>query len=82
MVERDPQATAIVDGPLRLSYAEWLEKIRRLVTALDELGVQRGDHLVAMLQNRWEMATLHWACQLAGIIITPLNWRAKTDELD
>jgi 2-furoate---CoA ligase len=67
---------------LRLSYAEWLEKIRRLVTALDELGVRRGDHLVAMLQNRWEMATLHWACQLAGIIITPLNWRAKKDELD
>lgn len=81
-VERDPQATAIVDGPLRLSYAEWLEKIRRLVTALDKLGVERGDHLVAMLQNRWEMATLHWACQLAGVIITPLNWRAKTDELD
>ncbi len=82
MVERDPRAAAIVDGPLRLSYAEWLEKIRRLVTALDELGVQRGDHLVAMLQNHWEMATLHWACQLAGIIITPLNWRAKKDELD
>lgn len=82
VVERDPQATAIVDGPLRLSYVEWLEKIRRLVTALDELGVERGDHLVAMLQNRWEMATLHWACQLAGVIITPLNWRAKLDELD
>lgn len=82
VVERDPQATAVVDGPLRLSYAEWLEKIRRLVTALDKLGVQRGDHLVVMLQNRWEMASLHWACQLAGVIITPLNWRAKTDELD
>ena len=27
-------------------------------------------------------ATLHWACQLAGIVITPFNWRAKADELD
>ena len=35
-----------------------------------------------MLQNRWEAATLHWACQFAGIIITPLNWRATADELD
>ena len=25
---------------------------------------------------------MHWACQLAGIIITPLNWRATADELD
>ena len=35
-----------------------------------------------MLQNRWEAATIHWACQFAGIIITPLNWRSTADELD
>ena len=35
-----------------------------------------------MLQNRWEAATLHWACQFAGIVITPVNWRATADELD
>jgi 2-furoate---CoA ligase len=34
------------------------------------------------LQNRWEAATLHWACQLAGLVITPINWRAKADEID
>ena len=42
----------------------------------DELGLKPGDHLVTVLQNRWEAATLHWACQFAGIIITPVNWRA------
>ena len=35
-----------------------------------------------MLQNRWEAATIHWACQFAGIIITPLNWRSTAEELD
>ena len=35
-----------------------------------------------MLQNCEAAATLHWACQLAGIVITPVNWRAKADELD
>ncbi len=25
---------------------------------------------------------MHWACQFAGIIITPLNWRSTADELD
>ena len=81
-VERDANAVAIVDGELRLTYAAWLEKISSLVAALDALGLKRGDHLVAILQNRWEAATLHWACQLAGIIATPLNWRVKAEEID
>jgi 2-furoate---CoA ligase len=34
------------------------------------------------MQNRWEMATLHWACQFLGLVITPLNWRAKDDEVE
>jgi 2-furoate---CoA ligase len=38
--------------------------------------------LLVVLQNRWEMATLHWACQFAGIVIVPLNWRAKPEELE
>jgi 2-furoate---CoA ligase len=81
-VERNPGAVAIVDGARRLTYAAWFEEIGRAVAGLDRLGLKRGDHLVVVLQNRLEMATLHWACQLAGIIITPLNWRAKADELD
>ncbi len=28
------------------------------------------------------MAILHWATQLAGIIVTPVNWRAKPSEID
>ena len=35
-----------------------------------------------MLQNNWQAATIHWACQFAGIIVTPVNWRAKDDEID
>ena len=50
--------------------------------ASDGLGLRPGDHLVTALQNHWEAATIHWACQFAGIIITPLNWRSTADELD
>ena len=46
------------------------------------LGLEPGDHLVTVLPNRWEAATLHWACQIAGIIITPVNWRADSGEID
>jgi 2-furoate---CoA ligase len=81
-VARDPNAIAVVDGDLRLTYTEWFRKISALVTGLDRLGLKPGDHLVSVLQNRWEAATVHWACQFAGIILTPLNWRVKADELD
>ena len=81
-VERDPQALAIVDGPVRLSYAQWYRRVSAIVAAFDELGLHPGDHLVTLLQNRWEAVTIHWACQIAGIISTPINWRSKADEID
>lgn len=80
--ERSPNAVAIVDDGLRLTYSEWLKRARAIGGGLASLGIRHGDHLAVILQNRWEMATLHWACQLAGIIVTPLNWRLKADEVD
>ena len=81
-VARDPKALAIVDGDTRLTDAEWYDVISRAVAGLDALGLRHGDHLITVLQNRWQAATLHWACQLMGLIITPLNWRAKPDEVE
>jgi 2-furoate---CoA ligase len=81
-VERKPDALALVGGPIRLTYAQAYERISALVAGFDELGLTPGDHLVTVLQNRIEAALVHWACQFAGIVITPLNWRAKPDEID
>jgi 2-furoate---CoA ligase len=81
-VERSPDATAIVDAERRLGYASWYEEIARVAGGLTALGLRRGDRLAVILQNRLEMASLHWACQFAGIVVTPLNWRIKPEELD
>ena len=80
-VARRPAACAIVEGERRLTYADWLDRIRGAVAGLDGLGLRPGDHLVTVLSNRLEAATLHWACQFAGVVITPVNWRATRDEL-
>jgi 2-furoate---CoA ligase len=81
-VARDPNALAIVDDGIRMTYAQWYARISSLVASFDRIGLRPGDHLVTLLQNCEAAATLHWACQLAGIVITPVNWRAKADELD
>jgi 2-furoate---CoA ligase len=81
-VERDPDALAIVDGSVRLTYAQWFRHISAVVGGFDQLGLVPGDHLVTLLQNRWEAATIHWACQFTGIVVTPINWRSKAEEID
>jgi 2-furoate---CoA ligase len=81
-VARDPNALAIADGDMRMTYAQWYRRISALVSGFDAIGLAAGDHLVTALQNRWEAATLHWACQFAGIVITPVNWRSTANEID
>ena len=80
--ERMPHTLAISDGEARLTYGQWRDEILRVVGGLDSSGLVAGDHVVTLLSNRLEAATLHMACQIAGLVITPLNWRAKTEELD
>ncbi|MEM7251523.1 MAG: AMP-binding protein [Pseudomonadota bacterium] len=81
-VARGPDAIALVDGDARWTYAEWLTMIGRFASGLQALGIVRGDHLAVVAQNRHEVATVYWACQLTGIIMTPINWRATADEVN
>jgi len=81
-VARDPDAIALVDEDIRLTYAQWYQRISSVVASFDRIGIRGGQHVVTVLQNCEAAATLYWACQLAGIVITPINWRAKADELD
>ena len=81
-VERSPRAPALLDADVRLDYGQWAAQIGRLAAGLRSMGLGRGDHLLVVLQNRWQMATLHWACQFLGVVVTPLNWRAKPEEID
>ena len=81
-VERSPRAVAIVDGEERLTDAEWYAEICRVIDGLAAQGLRKDDHLAVVLENRLAMASVHWACQLAGIVVTPLNRRIKSEELD
>lgn len=81
-VEREPEKLAIVDGSRRYTYKEWALHIGAIQQFFNEQGLKRGDRILTILQNRYEAATIHWACQMAGIAIVPLNWRSKPDEID
>jgi 2-furoate---CoA ligase len=80
-VVRQPRAEAIVDGERRRTYAAWYDEIRCVAGGLAHMGLRAGDHLVVVMRNRYEMATLYWACHLVGLVFTPVSWRAGTDEI-
>ncbi|AFU46943.1 long-chain-fatty acid CoA ligase [Acidovorax sp. KKS102] len=81
-VDRSANTTALVDGSVRLTWGEWARAIGGVQRGLAALGLRHGDHVLSVLQNRYEAATLHWACQFSGLVMTPLNWRAKPEEVD
>lgn len=81
-VERDPGHVALATRDRRLSYAQWASEIGALQAYFREQGLGRGDRVLTLLQNRYEAATIHWACQASGITIVPVNWRSKPEEID
>jgi 2-furoate---CoA ligase len=81
-IERDPSKTAVVFDGQRLSYESWGQQVGALQDYLKSVGIKRGDRILTILQNRYEAATIHWACQVSGVTIVPVNWRSKPDEID
>ncbi len=79
-VARDPHALALVDGAVRMTYAEWDAEIGRLAAGLERMGIETGDAVAAVLSNRGEMASLFWACQRIGAPFVPFNWRGTGDD--
>jgi 2-furoate---CoA ligase len=80
--ERTPAAEAVVDGDVRLTYAQLRERAARLAGGLAELGLARGERLAAVLRNRHETVELYWAAQWLGATFVPLSWRATQAEID
>tara|TARA_R110000868_G_scaffold190962_2_gene435101 strand:+ start:12042 stop:13586 length:1545 start_codon:yes stop_codon:yes gene_type:complete len=78
---REPGAIGIVDGDTRRSFGDWYDDIRAVAGGLQLRGLKSGDHFVTVLSNRYETATLYWACQMLGAVFTPFNWRAGGDEI-
>jgi 2,3-dihydroxybenzoate-AMP ligase len=66
--DRRPDTTALVDGDLRLTYAELADRADALAVRLLDIGLTPGDRVVVQLPNGWEFTVLTWACLRAGIV--------------
>jgi acyl-CoA synthetase (AMP-forming)/AMP-acid ligase II len=71
---------AVVDGPVRLTFADLAAQISRFGRALLAHGVRPGERVAVWAPNsaRWIVAALGAVC--AGAVLVPLNTRFKGAE--
>jgi 2,3-dihydroxybenzoate-AMP ligase len=63
-----PDATALVDGVTRISYASLLARADALAARLARLGLRPGMRIVVQLPNCWPFVVLTLACLRSGIV--------------
>lgn len=76
-----PRKTAIVCGDLRLSYADFSERVGRLAGALRACGVQPGDRVAFLSANCHRLLEAYYGVLEAGGVLLPLNIRLAPQEL-
>lgn len=81
VVARNPQAIALVDGDVRLTYAELDRRAERVANSLWRRGVRPGGRIAILLDNRSEFVVAMMACIRIGAIFVPMNFRQKRPEL-
>ncbi|MAI78062.1 MAG: hypothetical protein CL917_03910 [Deltaproteobacteria bacterium] len=75
-----PLKTAVVDGELRFTYAQFKERVNQLSSALLELGVNRGDRVCILSPNSHFFLESFYGTSQIGAILVPLNFRLKGAE--
>src|SRR5262249_35279067 len=71
---RLPGKTAVVHGSRSLTFAGILDRGRRFATYLAESGISPGDRVALLCTNTVELFELQLGCQLADVVLTPLNF--------
>ncbi|MFE4963786.1 class I adenylate-forming enzyme family protein [Streptomyces sp. NPDC056660] len=73
---------AYVEGPRRLTFAEWARAADGLAAVLADRGVRQGDVVALMLPSSIDYAICYGATALLGAVTTGLNIRLGPDETD
>jgi fatty-acyl-CoA synthase len=70
-----PQGLAILHGERRITYEQMLDRCRRMASALERLGVGRGDTVSVLAPNIPAMLEAHYGVPMSGGVLCAINTR-------
>lgn len=78
--DRFADAEAVVDGPLRLTFTELTDRVRRAAGAFAGTGIDKGDRVAIWAPNSAEWIIAAFGLLTAGGVLVPVNTRFKAAE--
>ena len=76
-----PDRIAVVQGAVKFTYGELLERSLKFAGALRGLGVQPGDRVAVLAGNSHVMLCSHYAVPFAGAVLVALNTRVTPTDM-
>jgi fatty-acyl-CoA synthase len=71
---------AVVDGSRRFTYEAFFERCDRWSSALQKLGVKRGDRVAYIAPNTHAHLEAYYAVPQIGAVLVPINYRLTADD--
>ncbi|MGQ0649590.1 MAG: long-chain-fatty-acid--CoA ligase [Gemmatimonadaceae bacterium] len=71
---------AVVDGEQRFTYGEFLDRCDRWSSALQALGVHKGDRVAYIAPNTHAHLEAYYAVPQIGGVVVPINYRLTPDD--
>jgi len=74
--------TAVIDGPVRMTYRELRDRVNQMSNALLEGGIQKGDRVGILSPNSHFFLESFYATSQIGAILVPLNFRLQSADIE
>src|SRR3954452_1477667 len=71
---------AVVDGEMRLNYAQFFDRCDRWSHALQQLGITPGDRVAYIAPNTHAQLESFYAVPQIGAVLVPINYRLTAED--
>ena len=75
-----PEREAVVDGDLRLTYADFGDRCDRWSAVLQSFGVRKGDRVAYLAPNTHAQLEGFYAVPQIGAVLVPINFRLTAND--
>ena len=76
-----PDRRAVVYGERSYSWQEFYDRCKKLASALNKIGIRKGDTVAVLAANTPEMIEAHFGIPMAGAVLNTINTRLDAETI-